>query len=73
MKPRRFKPLLFPAILLAVGFVLGTAAETAVARWQDYGLYGLLRPAADLVLVIAVVWLVVAAIRVVLKPAAPRA
>lgn len=63
MKVRRLKPLLFPTILLAVGFGLGLAAEAAVGRYQNYGVYGLLRPAADLTMLIGAIWLVVALIR----------
>ena len=67
MKPRLYKPVLFPAILLVVGIALGQAAETAVGRYQDYGLYGLLRPTTDLLMLISAVWLVVAVIRIAVK------
>ncbi len=49
MKRRALKPFVWPVALLVVGLLLGWGAEQAVIRWQDYQLYGLLRPAADLV------------------------
>ena len=60
----RFRPLVWPVVLLVVGMGAGWLAEFAVGQWQDYQLYGLARPVADLLLVIGVVWLVVAVIRV---------
>ena len=65
MKRRGFKPLVWPLSLLAVGMVAGWLAEFAVGRWQDYQLYGLARPVADLLMVIGAVWLVVGVIGVV--------
>ena len=65
MGRNRFKPLVWPASLLALGVLGGWLAEFAVGRWQDYQLYGLARPVADLLLVIGAVWLVVAVIGVV--------
>ncbi|MFN3670076.1 MAG: hypothetical protein ACK4VY_12265 [Brevundimonas sp.] len=62
MKRSRFKPLVFPAALLAIGVLGGWGADFAVGRWQDYGLYGLSRPVADVLVVVGVVWLVVAAV-----------
>ena len=56
----RLKPLVWPAALLTAGLLIGQLAEFAVGRWQDYRLYGLARPVADLLLVIGVVWLVAA-------------
>jgi len=58
-------PLVWPLALLTVGAAAGWLAEFAVGRWQDYQLYGLARPVADLLLVIGAVWLVVAVIGVV--------
>ena len=43
----------------------GGLADFAVGRWQDYGLYGLARPVADLLLLISAAWMVVAVIDVV--------
>ena len=63
MRRRGVKPFVWPVALLVVGLLLGWGAEQAVIRWQDYQLYGLARPAADLTLVIGAVWLVVALIR----------
>ena len=63
----RLKPLVWPLSLLAVGAVADWGAEFAVGRWQDYQLYGLTRPVADLLMVIGAVWLVVAVISVMRK------
>lgn len=62
---RYLRPLVWPVAILLAGTLTGWLAETAVGRWQDYGLYGLTRPVADLLLVIGAVWLVAAVIRVV--------
>ena len=62
---RHPRPLVWPVAILLAGTLTGWLAETAVGRWQDYGLYGLTRPVADLLLVIGAVWLVAAVIRVV--------
>ena len=62
---RYLRPLVWPVAILLAGTLTGWLAETAVGRWQDYGLYGLTRPVADLLLVIGAVWLVVAGVRVV--------
>ena len=59
------KPLVWPVALLGAGLSTGWLADFAVVRWQDYGLYGLARPVADLLLIIGAVWLVVAVIGVV--------
>jgi hypothetical protein len=60
-------PLVWPVTLLTVGAAAGWLAEFAVGRWQDYQLYGLARPVADLLLVIGAVWLVVAVISLIRK------
>jgi multisubunit Na+/H+ antiporter MnhG subunit len=65
VKRRGFRPLIWPAALLVVGAAAGWLAEFAVGRWQDYQLYGLARPVADLLLLIGGVWLLVAVIGVV--------
>lgn len=67
MRRRRLKPLVWPVALLLVGFLASWLAEFAVGRWQDYQLYSLARPVADLLLVIGAVWLVVAVIGVIQK------
>ncbi|MBX9803072.1 MAG: hypothetical protein K2Y04_09945 [Caulobacteraceae bacterium] len=61
----RLRPLVWPAALLGAGLLAGGLADFAVGRWQDYGLYGLARPVADLLLLISAVWMVVAVIDVV--------
>ncbi len=65
MTPNRVKPLVWPVALLLAGALAGWLADSAVGRWQDYQLYGLARPVADLLLIIGAVWLVVAVIGVV--------
>ena len=65
MKKRRLKTLVWPVALLIVGAAASWLAEFAVGRWQDYQLYSIARPVADLLLVIGGVWLVVAVIGVV--------
>ena len=67
MRRNRFKPLVWPVSLLVLGGVGGGLADYAVGRWQDYQLYGLARPVADLLLVIGAVWLVVAVIGLIRK------
>ena len=64
MKRLRLKPLVWPLSLLTVGMAAGWLADAAVGRWQDYHLYGLTRPVADLLMIIGAVWLVVAVIGV---------
>lgn len=64
MRSNRFKPLVWPGALLFAGVAVGGVAETAVGRWQNYPLYGLARPVADLLLIIGGVWLVFALVRV---------
>jgi hypothetical protein len=63
---KHLKPLVWPVAVLLAGTLTGWLAETAVGRWQDYQLYGLTRPVADLLLVIGALWLVVAVVRLVL-------
>lgn len=65
MKQGRLKPLVWPVALLIVGVAANGLAEFAVGRWQDYQLYSISRPVADLLLIIGAVWLVVAVIAVV--------
>lgn len=73
MKRRGLKPFVWPIALLLVGLLLGWGAEQAVIRWQDYQLYGLLRPVADLTLVIGGVWLTIAVVvRLIGRNRAPR-
>ena len=50
--------------LLTMGAAASWLAEFAVGQWQDYQLYGMARPVADLLLVIGTIWLVVAVIQV---------
>ena len=64
---RRLKPLLWPAAVLTVSLVAGWGAETAVARFENYSLYGLARPVADLLLIIGGVWLVAAMARLMIN------
>ncbi len=68
VKRLRLKPLIWPVALLVLAAVGGWLAEFAVGRWQDYGLYGLTRPVADLLMIIGVVWLAAAVVGVIRKP-----
>lgn len=52
--------MIWPVALLTLGLAGGRLADIAVGRWQDYGLYGLTRPVADLMVVIGAIWLAVA-------------
>ena len=65
MKKVRLKPLVWPVALLIVGSAANWLAEFAVGRWQDYQLYSISRPVADLLLIIGAVWLVVAVINLI--------
>ncbi len=67
MKRIRLRPLVWPVALLTVGAAAGWLAEFAVGQWQDYQLYGMARPVADLLLVIGTIWLVVAVIGLIRK------
>jgi len=60
---RRLRPLLWPGALLIAGLTASWGAETAVARFENYGLYGFMRPVADLLLILGGVWLAAAAVR----------
>lgn len=62
MKKGRLKPLVWPVALLIVGAAANWLAEFAVGRWQDYQLYGIARPVADLLMIIGAVWLAAAVI-----------
>jgi len=64
VKRVRIQPLVWPVSLLALGALGGWLAEFAVGRWQDYQLYGLARPVADLLMIIGAVWLAAAVIGV---------
>ena len=55
--------LIWPLAVTTAGALASGAAETAVGRFQAYQLYGLLRPVADLLLVIGGVWLIISLVR----------
>lgn len=61
---RRLKPLVWPVALLVVGLLTSWLAEFTFGQWQDYQLYGLARPVADLLMIIGAGWLVIAVIKV---------
>ena len=67
MKRLWLKPMVWPVSVLTAGVASDWLAELAVGRWQDYQLYGLVRPVADLLLIIGAVWLVVTVISVARK------
>ncbi len=72
MKPRRFKPLVWPLALLAAGGLTALLAEATTRSIETVTLYGMIKLVSDLVLVIGIVWLVAGIVRVV-RPAAPLA
>lgn len=67
MRRRRLKPLVWPVALLLVGLLTSWLSEFAVGRWQDYQLYGLTKPVADLLVLIGAVWLLAAVIGMIRK------
>ena len=67
IRTSKLKPLVWPVSVLSAGVLTGWLAEFAVGRWQDYQLYGLARPVADLLLIIGAIWLVVAVFGMVRK------
>lgn len=66
---RRLKSLVWPLAVLAVGVLAGWAADFAVGRYQAYGVYGLARPVADLMMIIGGVWLFITVLRLASRPA----
>lgn len=60
---KRYRPLIWPVAVLVIGLLAGWGAETAVARFENYALYGFMRPIADLLLVIGGVWLAAALVQ----------
>lgn len=68
MRRNRLKPLVWPVSLLVIGAVGGWLADVAVGRWQDYYLYGLTRPIADLLMIFSAIWLTVAVVGMIRKP-----
>ena len=60
---RGLTTLVWPLAVVTAGALASGAAETAVGRFQAYQLYGLLRPVADLLLVIGGVWLIISLVR----------
>ena len=79
MRRGRLKPLVWPVAVLIAAGLTAIAAEATVQSVETITLYGLIKMTSDLVLVIGLVWLVVAAIQIVRtsrqrpKPAAPPA
>lgn len=68
MRRNRVKALVWPAAVFAAGAVGGWLADIVVGRWQDYHLYGLTRPVADLLMIVGAVWLVGAVIGLARDP-----
>ena len=60
---RGLTTLVWPLAVVTAGALASGAAETAVGRFQAYQVYGLLRPVADLLLVIGGVWLIAGLVR----------
>ena len=67
MRRQRFQPLVWPIALLVAGGVTALVAEATTLSVDTVTLYGMLKLVSDLVLVIGVVWLIVAAGRVFLS------
>ncbi|MBU1345672.1 MAG: hypothetical protein KKA16_01835 [Alphaproteobacteria bacterium] len=65
MKRGRLKPLIWPAALLIAAGLTALLAEATTRSADTVTLYGVVKLVSDLVLVIAVVWLVAALVRVV--------
>lgn len=72
MRRRRLKPLVWPVALLIAAGLTALLADATTRSVETVTLYGMIKLVSDLVLVIAVVWLVVALSRV-FRPAAPPA
>ena len=69
---KRLKPLVWPFALLIAGSLTALLAEATTRSVETVTLYGVVKLVSDLVLLIAVVWLIVGLIRVI-RPARPRA
>lgn len=65
MKRLWLKPMVWPVSVLTAGVASDWLAEFTVGRWQNYQLYGLARPVADLLLITGAVWLMVAVVNMV--------
>lgn len=68
---RRLKPLVWPVALLIAAGLTALLADATTRSIETVTLYGMIKLVSDLVLLIAIVWLIVGLFRVV-KPAAPR-
>ena len=64
MNRRRLKPLVWPLALLIAGGLTALLADATTRSIETVTLYGMIKLVSDLVLVIGVVWLAVAAFRV---------
>lgn len=69
---KRLKPLVWPFALLIAGGLTALAAEATTRSVETITLYGMVKLVSDLVLLIAVVWLIFGLVRVI-RPARPRA
>lgn len=69
---KRLKPLVWPFALLIAGGLTALLAEATTRSVETVTLYGMVKLASDLVLLIAVVWMIFGLFRVV-RPAGPRA
>lgn len=65
---KRLKPLVWPFALLIAGGLTALLAEATTRSVETATLYGMVKLASDLVLLIAVVWLVAGLFRA-LRPA----
>jgi hypothetical protein len=65
MKPgRRLKPLVWPLALLIAGGLTALLADATTRSVETVTLYGMIKLVSDLVLLIAVIWLIGALFRV---------
>lgn len=62
---KRLKPLVWPFALLIAGGLTALVAEAMARSVETVTLYGMVKLVSDLVLLIAVIWLIVGLVRVV--------
>lgn len=61
---RRLKPLVWPVALLIAAGLTALLADATTRSVETVTLYGMIKLVSDLVLVIAVVWLILALVHV---------
>lgn len=68
---KRLKPLVWPFALLIAGGLTALLAEATTRSVETVTLYGMVKLVSDMVLLIAVIWLIVSLFRVV-RPSPKR-